>query len=49
MVLLIRSLADRTVTSCEDLEIYLDGWNREEKNEKKKEYLKEQVLSTLVD
>lgn len=37
----LRRLADKTKIACEELEIYIEGW--EYKNEDRREYLKEQI------
>ena len=41
----LRSLADKTKTACEDMELYLEGWANEVDNGEKRFYLKEQVLN----
>ena len=40
----LRILADKTRTACEELKIYLEGWDNREDNGDKKIYLMEQVL-----
>jgi len=46
----LRSLADKTKTACEDLELYLEGWDNEYDNQEKKFYLQEQlsIMEALV-
>ena len=39
----LRSLADKTKTASEDMEIYLEGWDATVDNADKRLYLKEQV------
>jgi len=39
----LRSLADKTKTACEEMEIYLQGWANEVDNGDKRSYLKEQL------
>lgn len=39
----LRSLADKTKTACEELELYLKGWGNEFDNQEKKFYLQEQL------
>ena len=42
----LRSLADKTKTASEDMEIYLEGWDATVDNADKRLYLKEQVGRT---
>ena len=42
----LRSLADKTKTASEDVEIYLEGWDATVDNADKRLYLKEQVGRT---
>jgi hypothetical protein len=46
----IRSLADKTKTACEDLELYIDGWEKNVDSGDKKIYFKEQmtIMEDLV-
>ena len=43
----LRSLADKTKTASEDMEIYLEGWDATVDNADKRLYLKEQVGRTF--
>lgn len=44
----LRSLADKTKTASQDMEIYLEGWDATVDNADKRRYLKEQVGRTCI-